>query len=373
MLYTVKTDFVCRKNRKAGDSMALRKGKRLKTLGFAGDILLTGICFAGISYRAIPENMRFEGDWEFCLLWLGSLLVGFCTTPPAKYNIRTILEILVIPFSLDYLMAYHGEYFMLVAALCFLCVCAYTAAVLCFCYSDMHRGCCQKKRLRIVHYYLFRCRTVVSTVLTVAMLGFGIYGMIEVRIPQGGYREGPVLPDRTVQAQTMLESMGGKTDLISKLCQDRWETLNPQERTSVLQQVADTECDYLGIPYQLSVSVADLERKSVRGYYTHEGHLICLNRVLLETMSAEENLSTLLHEIYHAFEYAVVEVYEQTDTSFQKLRLFENAWVYSREFDNYVNGAENFVAYINQRVEQDSNAYSDQRLRDYMDVIAYLK
>mgnify|MGYP003321663190 CR=1 FL=1 len=37
------------------------------------------------------------------------------------------------------------------------------------------------------------------------------------------------------------------------------------------------------------------------------------------------------------------------------------------------NGAENFVVYINQRVEQDSNADSDQRLRDYMDVIAYLK
>lgn len=353
--------------------MAFKKEKGLKTLGFAGDILMTGICFAGMSYRVIPEDMRFEGDLEFCLLWLVSLLVGFCTTPRSEYSIRTILEILVIPLSLDYLLAYRGEYFMPVMALCLLCVGAYTAAVLRVCYPAMRRGCYRKKWLRFAHHYLFRSRTVVSVVLTAVLLGFGVYGIMEANIPQGGYREEQVLPNRTVRAEAILETMGGKRDLISRLHQDRWENLSPQERTAVLQQVADTECDYLGIPYRLSVSVVEMERNSVRGYYSHKNHGICLNRVLVDTMSAEENLSTLLHEVYHAFEFAVVEVYEETDASFQNLRFFENAWAYSEEFDNYISGTEDFDAYRNQLVEQDSNAYSDQRLRDYADVIAYLK
>ena len=352
--------------------MALQKKKNLKTLGFAGDILMTGICFAGLSYRAIPENMRFESDLGFCLLWLGSLLGGFFTTPRSKYNIRTILEILVIPFSVDYLMAYRGAYFMPVAVLCLLCFCAYTAAVLLVCYPDIRRGCCRKKRLRFVHHYLFRSRTVISAVLTAALLGFGVYGMIEARLSQAGYREHAVLPDRIAQAEVILETMGGKTDMVSSLCQDRWEAISPQERTAVLQQVADTECDYLGIPYRLSVSAAEMERNSVRGYYSPGSHKICLNSIMVETMSAQENLSTLLHEVYHAFEYAVVEVYEGTDASFQQLRLFESARSYSREFDNYISGAEDFDAYINQLVEQDSKFYSDLRLRDYADVIAYL-
>lgn len=349
--------------------MALRNKKGLKTLGFAGDLLMAGIGFAGISYRAIPENMRFESDLEYVLLWLLSLLAGFCTTPRSEYSIRTILEILVIPFSLDYLMAYRGAYFMPVAALCLLCVCAYTAAVLCVCYPDIRRGCCRKKWLRFAHHYLYRSRMVVSMVLAAVLAVSGLFSLMEAEVLQ----EEAGVSVSSDREEILLDTMGGDEALIELLHQDRWEMLSHQVRLAALQQVANAECDYLGIPYRLSVSAAEMERNSVRGYYTHENHSICLNRVLVDTMSAEENLSTLLHEVYHAFEYAVVEVYEETDASFQNLRLFESAWAYSREFDNYINGAEDFDAYINQLVERDSKSYSDQRLRDYAVVIANLK
>lgn len=328
-----------------------------------------GFFFATVFYRAIPQEMRYENVLGFYLLWFACLMAGVCTTPQSRYTISTAMGILVIPFSVNCLVMLDDALLFLLLVLCILAVSIYTITVICVCFPDMRKGHYRKKWLRFLQRYLFRSRTIISAVCIAALIGMSGYGWIENCRAEKGV-DGSLSQNR---AEMILETMGGNADLISQLYQNQWESLSEQERLAVLQQVADIECDYLGIPYQLVVSAAEMERSSVLGFYSYANHAVCINKELFSMSYADTILAVLLHEVYHSFEYAVVEVYERTEPEFQTLRLFEDAWIYCDEFDHYISGTENYDVYERQRVEVDSNVYSDRRLREYQEVINYLK
>lgn len=332
------------------------------------DVLTIGTLFAVVSYRAVPSGTRETNNFAFCVFWFLPLVFGACTTPQSKQTAATTVGILVIPFALDFLMAYHGAYVPFVLALCLLCISSYGVAVICACYRDMRKGRYRKKWMRFFQSLLFRIREIISVVLVMALLIFGAGSLVaDYFIP-----ESPVDTLSYEKVRPILDTMGNRTDTIAKLDDKCWRAMSSSVRLSTLQEILDIECTYLGIPYPLTVSVAEMEHESILGYYSHGEGIVCINQSVFERATGKFLLSILLHEVYHSYERGILELYEHTDVYFRNLKLFEKAPIYDYEFKNYISGQENLEAYTEQAVEKDSRTYSSLRIQEYQTVLEYL-
>jgi len=341
--------------------------KQKKSNSFAGELLVLGSFFGAASYGAVSEGYRFDSFRDYCLLWVVCLLMGIVTTPRPKQRLSTAMGILVIPYSLHCLYSYDDDAAILTLLVSFGVVFCYSLAVLIFWLRDQTRGRVRKKKLRCFQSYLFRCRRLVSFVCTAAL------AVLIVGCSIIAWQESRDTMITSQRGEALLQTVGDNKELIRQFHDRAWKKLDREQRISLLQQVADAECSYLGLPYSLHVCHGKMERDSLRAYYLHKRFEVCINQDVIDNDSVERVLSTLFHEVFHAFEYAVVEAHDNTDPAYRNLRLYENAWIYAAEFDHYIGGEEDFDAYSQQAVERDSNIYAQNRLQDYREMMAYLR
>lgn len=337
--------------------MVIRKKKIRRTLRFAGELLATGCLLAAVSYQAVPALARFESDGGFCLLWLLSMAAGLIATPRHRYDSSAILGIALIPLTLDLFMAFYGEYFYGVLTVCFLCICGYLAAAVC----TFRRF--SGKWLQLVQHHLFRCRQIASLILACCLVLLGTVSLL---------REEPETAVSQDRYYAILETMDQQSDLVSRLDENLWKAASSQERLTILQHILNLECRYLGIPYPLTVTLEDMDNDSIHGSYAHGSRTVYINREVFHQASAEYLLSILLHEVYHSFQHALIDLLDVTEEPFRDLLIFDKAAIYTYESSHYISGSEDFSAYYNQHMEADSRAYSALRCQDYLDVLTYL-
>lgn len=340
--------------------------KLKKTFSFASGMLALGIFFAMVSYRAITE--RYNDPLDYCLLWFVCLAAGICTTPRSKHQVSSALGILIIPFAIDNLLTCYDEMFFLGAAvLCASALVCYTVAVILACYGDIRAGRYRKKWARFFQSYLYRSRRIISFIFAVVFAACSIWSLVEKK-----KEEADQVLFSISQAESTLQTMENNIDLLRRLEQDRWDTLSDEEKHETLQEVADMECRYLGLP-QVTVSVVEMEDSSVGGYYSHSAGAVCINQDAVHVGTAEHLLSIVFHEIYHSMEHGIVEVYLSADPKHRELQFFDKAEIYMEELNNYISGSENFEKYYEQLVERDSREYAQKRTGQYREVIEYIK
>ena len=148
-----------------------------------------------------------------------------------------------------------------------------------------------------------------------------------------------------------------------------WKKLDDKEKLSLLQYIADIQCVKLGIP-NVSVTISDLDNR-LYGLYSQQDHVVYINEsVLEEDLTVKERITSVIHEVYHAYQHAVIEVYEKADAPTKKLALFKDAVQYKKEFEHYANGLEdNLDIYVNQKCEEDAREYADKEANEYMTAI----
>ena len=256
----------------------------------------------------------------------------------------------------------------LIWMLCLLCIAMYTFAVICACCRNIGKGKSHIKKLRFFQNFLFRCKTIVCTVLVTALFLFGAGSRTASNLTP----EEPVPTISFQQIQPVLETMDHRTDVIARMKDEAWSLLSPTERRDTLQEVLDIECAYLGLPHPLTVSVIEMNRESVHGSYSHSKHRVNINTNIFSSASPEYLLSVLLHEVYHSFEYACSDLWKTSSPSYRNLQLFDKAVIYDYESTHYISGEEDYRGYYNQHMEADSRAYAELRIRDYQDVLTYL-
>lgn len=169
------------------------------------------------------------------------------------------------------------------------------------------------------------------------------------------------------QVKAMTETQ--RMDAISMLDEDTWQSLSASQRLSVLQTVADLESSKLGLPQRLLVRVAELE-DPVAGSYVDADRTITVSAQALIRLSAMENLRIICHEAYHAYQYRLVEVYENLDSGEKDLLVFRNAAQYAREFADYASAEGDPESYYLQLCERESRSYAEEAVRQYYDEIA---
>lgn len=203
------------------------------------------------------------------------------------------------------------------------------------------------------------CR--IRTIFAIGLLSFLIGMMLEPLVETLGELE------KGVDA---VEAASQNDDSINCLSEEVWRTLEPEERLEVVRVVAELERRTLGLPFEVQVQEGKLN-KQVAGSYEHGKHRITIREDRLRLGTARKVLETLAHELCHAYQHCLVDLY-QGNRQYQDLALFSQANVptFCMEFRDYKNGENGtFREYYEQQVEVDARAFAEQIIKKYDDVL----
>ena len=157
----------------------------------------------------------------------------------------------------------------------------------------------------------------------------------------------------------------------SHLEYDDWMSLSKEKKLEYLQSIADYECVYtLGIE-PVPVSAAVISDLSTLGQYNNATRSVTIQYDVLCCASPGKLLEVLLHEVRHAYQHCIVDMYVDMQAqggipaqyrSLAAVRMMESFYT---EHRNYCDGNLDYEKYYNQVVEQDSREFALKRVREF--------
>ncbi len=169
---------------------------------------------------------------------------------------------------------------------------------------------------------------------------------------------------------------GGKTDedlfrkyeeVVREL--DSWAELDTDERVLLLNKIVLIEKENLGIESADFIVTTDKLGESTYGYYSDEENLICLSISQISNESMEENIRTVCHETFHAYEYYVVENIDFDSEMVKNNFYFESARRWKSNIEKYVPATVDYDMYFTQPLEADARKYAQSRVEAYLAIL----
>lgn len=252
----------------------------------------------------------------------------------------------------------HAMYLLVLAILCVVCV-----LVSIYLYYIKKKKAEQLgKRLNThkVSKYIGRrvCDVLLSTLSIMAMVGIFFDEIL------------PVARKLIVKNEVVIEKNSADssdTDIyyenLWKYRDEVYKTLSMEEKVRLFEDIGAIECNYLGID-TVQLAIGDFDEEYKMGEYDHSKSLITLNEkmVINEPLQAIE---TYLHEIFHVYEYALVEKMDSLgideDEVNTNLKCFRDIYKWKNEFGNYSEGTEvnEYSDYFDQNCEYRAREYSE--------------
>lgn len=219
----------------------------------------------------------------------------------------------------------------------------------------------KRNKGKVIMKRLYKCMYAYLSVIAVGM-GILLFSLACPLVIGNSLFQSSVEPTNadTSREQTIANNM----DMLLFLQEEKWTSLNVEQKLDVMQTVANIESYYLGLPNELNVSAVNHE-SGILGSYADGTHTIYISLEHLEKDSAHDILNTCLHEAYHSFSHRLVDAYNSTDEDLKNLRIYKKAVSYLKEFNNYISGTQNFYAYHEQLCETDARKYAKDAVEDY--------
>ena len=155
---------------------------------------------------------------------------------------------------------------------------------------------------------------------------------------------------------------------LTLLDEDEWETLSLTDKLDVADTVKNIELKSLGITEGVPLIVMDLE-EDVAGCYSPSSNTIVIDSDYMCGADSADIVRTLCHECFHAYQHHMVDIYENVPELCKEMQVFSSAKGYAYEFENYIDGDEDYEAYKNQAVEEDARIYSTLKRDFYFEKI----
>ena len=147
-------------------------------------------------------------------------------------------------------------------------------------------------------------------------------------------------------------------DLLLCFTDDRWESYDIDERITIMQELVDFESERLGIP---SIPVAaELLGNYILGQYSNETNEMWIDIEYLSDAPVEECIRTICHEVYHSFQYYLVNSMDWENEALQSVYFTElRSWKANQE--NYQSvEVSGYEAYAEQALEVTARSYANQ-------------
>ena len=157
-------------------------------------------------------------------------------------------------------------------------------------------------------------------------------------------------------------------DLIAGIrSNESWQQLSADEKLQTVQAICNCEKAYFGLDCYITVVTAHLD-KNILGTYNDSDKTIIIDTRVLEEGDAETILNTCLHEMFHAWEFNLVRLYNASTEEQKRMIIFNNCADYIYEINNYKTSEgdhETYMQYYNQKLEADSRAYAEEAVAAY--------
>ena len=146
---------------------------------------------------------------------------------------------------------------------------------------------------------------------------------------------------------------------------EKWDKLDIQQKLDLCQKFVNCEAEYLGLSHKIVIGTSVLDDR-ITAYYMESEHKIVIDIDYLKNSHSYKVMQTLIHECTHAYQHELVTVYQSLDEEARNLLLFNEASVYAKEYENYINYKDDFEGYYNQAIENDARGAGILRGGEYI-------
>lgn len=318
------------------------------------------ILFVGIPGLTVlvSKAVYFIGNQ---VVWLALSLV----TPAKqrnKYNAFFNVALAYIPyFIITYSPVYKHFTNAFIIATVILSV-LYSAAVLCKKIKQKQNA---KRIIKRRTQFAFNGVRTIAGFLACILLGtFYLCSVFGIKLVKSDV---PILKSANVEEAEQW-TIKNNIETIKLLQEEDWRNLSVEEKMDVLSVVRNIEVSYLGLSYEVYLTVKPTD-DIVLGYYDHKERTIVLSHELISSGKAKDCLHTLCHEMYHAYQNNQVEVYNTVDEQYKNMAMFAAARVYEEEFTDYISGEDDYFGYLLQDTERTADQYALEAVKDYYNKI----
>ncbi len=150
----------------------------------------------------------------------------------------------------------------------------------------------------------------------------------------------------------------------------KWDSLSLEDKERLIRVVAEIEKEYLGIgdltiEYWVEVNTAKMDEHTL-AFFSRFSSNVFINVRHLNEAPLENVISTVLHELHHAYVFHTLDILDFDSPEVQTSFYFESARQWKENSENYVNGSTSYEDYYSQPIERDARAHSEARTPYYM-------
>ncbi len=299
--------------------------------------------FRNLVFRCIPNCTYTESLVGFLIISICVMAVGIAVWWKRNRNYRNLLENILLSWGVFVCITYMEVFKERFTYMLYALVVVSLVLSIIVLFSRIKR---KDKRRKIM---IRRIEKVAALWKSNAAIGSLII-MFPVAVSSLLY--GTVLNSKAevVKVYGDEHSLKANIEIIADIEPSRWENLTIEEKLFVAQKIINTEARYYGLTHEILVGTDDLSGGTL-ACYRDSIHQIVIDLGHLEDSYSYYVLSSLLHEVHHAFQHNQVEIYQKLDEEDRNLLLFYDASIYMEEFADYEDGEENFYEYYTQLAE----------------------
>ncbi len=323
--------------------------------------LLVFLWFIKLLFRCIPEFTYTESLFGFVILSVIVMAICITLTWNRNRNYRNLIENIILCWGVFVCITYMDLYRTRIVYV------GIATAVISLLLSILVLF--RRIRRRDKRYLIIKRRVENAAILwkrnsAIASL------VIMVPVATSSLLYGTVLNSKAevVKVYGDEHSLKANIEVISDIEPSRWETLSIEQKLLVAQKIVNTEARFYGVTHEILVGTDDLSIGTL-AYYRDSTHQIVIDLDHLANGYSYDVLSSLLHEVYHAYTWDLIKLYQKLDEEERNLLIFYDASVYVKEFADYKDGDENFYAYYTQLAEIHAREAGETESLEYIKAI----
>ena len=155
-------------------------------------------------------------------------------------------------------------------------------------------------------------------------------------------------------------------DVFLRFSQKEWNSSEPQERLKDLQALSIVECRVLGIPFGGLKTLYSAELPdNCLGIYNHKENSIYIQAALINAAKPEAAVKTLLHELYHYYQWYLVQQLDLHD-AFTDAQYFDQLRIWKANFEHYDLDELSFDGYQQMPLEESARDFAEAEVKVVM-------
>lgn len=340
-------------------------GKRntMRPQKYIGDHLLWLITamlwYRGVLFTAI---LGMTVKQSKVILWISAFALvafGYIITMKKRRNNVSLFTNILLPYELYAVVTYRTYLPRLVWGSVLLASILSLAFIILGMLPMAHseqQGVAGRKR-QVIHS-LLGVRTITAVCILVLIVPIGVSKVFGLGLMT---TKTPLVSDASEAEEWTVKN---NIDTVCLLREEEWKELNPQQKLDVLGVVLNIEIRYLGLNHEVYLKSSVLNGETA-AHYNHRDHEIVIDLGQLETAAAADVLDSLCHECYHAYQYQMIALYEDTPEKYRNMLLFQYVGSYIKETSNYNDGSGDLMDYYYQTIEIQARQYAELAVADY--------